>query len=44
MSLPHFGGTGADELEDFIRITDRDLTGKKQHTRYLSRLLNNLES
>ncbi|KAL3802312.1 hypothetical protein HJC23_007137, partial [Cyclotella cryptica] len=44
MSLPHFGGTGADEIEDFIRITDRDSAGKKQHRRGLSRFLNNLES
>ena len=37
MDLPHFGdSTGDDELGDFVRITERESTGIKQHRRRIS--------
>ena len=39
MDLPHFGDTtGDDELGDFVKVTERDSNGIKQHRRRLTRL------
>jgi hypothetical protein len=38
MDLPHFGdSTGDDELGDFVKLTERDSNGIKQHRRNLTR-------